>query len=209
MSGRFWREYQPVASDDLDEPFVVGAYGVFCFRRPDMRTQTNCLNVCATCTTFYLHCEICLVSADGKDMRSLVITSETRRVTFRRIPYLRNRQNARDQMPWTFVWFRLDDIRRARMQQCVNALAGANSKTFSPWRIFCFHCAACCAPETTTCSETTMEVIRNVWSQHIPGIQFYSPDDVFRYIREHADELGVDDSVAPNVPDLFIGRRAG
>ena len=182
--------------------FEVGAWAVFCFRRPDERTQTNCLNLCATMMSYYLHCEICVFNKDMTDTRSLEVTSETGRVVLGRRRYVR--QNGVS--PWNFVWAPLDPIHQRDMQTCLASLSGDDAKLFSSNRIFCFHLMSCCSITTTTCSETTMEVLHRVWGFQVPEIRFYSPDDVFKFVTlpQNRALLRVDDARAGKAPDYEL-----
>ena len=196
------KQYARVPTDAPAEepPFEVGQWAVFCFRRPDDRTQSNCLNLCATMLTFYLHCEICVLNRDNTDARTLFITSESGRVTFARVRYVR----ADAPTPWLFLWARLSDGQRANMQICMESMSGDAAKVFSPWRIFCFHCACCFGAATTTCSETTMEVIDRIWHLRPVDAKFYSPDNVYAFVNRHRAELGIVEQMTGRAPDTVI-----
>ena len=181
--------------------FKVGYYVVFCFRQPDDRTQRNLLNTLATMTSFYIHCEVCVLNEEMTETRTLYITNQSEVVTFAHVDYARKDAP----VPWVFVWCRLTEVQRNKMAAALLQLSGDHAKHFSTTRIYFFHCVACCChSETTTCSETTMTLIERVWDV-IPGsVRFYSPDDVYKYVRENAAKLGVYEPMANRIPDHVV-----
>lgn len=192
----------PRATEAEAAPFKVGSYVAFAWRGPCGHTQENCLNVCATMLTHWLHCEICILNEDNTDSRTLYITSESQRVRFAHVTYMRSDAPP----PWLFIWVRLTDTQRVQMQVCVESMTGDDAKVFSSWRIFCFHLACCCAGDTTTCSEMVMEVIWRIWKLRPLNAKFYSPDNVRDFVMQHRAQLGVVEALTNVAPETIMHR---
>ena len=106
--------------------FKVGYYVVFCFRQPDDRTQRNLLNTLATMTSFYIHCEVCVLNEEMTETRTLYITNQSEVVTFAHVDYARKDAP----VPWVFVWCRLTEVQRNKMAAALLHSPATTRSTF-------------------------------------------------------------------------------
>lgn len=200
-------EAERAVAPPVAREFVMGHLVCFCFRRPDPFTMSKILNGVTSCLSYYIHCDVCVVSADRTQTRTLYISADSGRVVFEPRVY-------RDGM-WSFLWCRLTNERRAGLQRVIAEIL-AEPRVFSRWNIFCFplfampcYCQCTHPPRTRTCTEMTMEVIWRTWGLPIAAPFSYTPEDVYQFVQYWRGTLGVIEQLNDRNPSAFINVKTG